>query len=86
MVQVGLKDEAFKTIQGIIDTTYHTVGYGTVIFRLLTILSYMYQTPEAWTNEGRFRANSYMRPLSVWAIQWAFENAKTQGATVRYKC
>eukprot|EP01127_Copromyxa_protea_P022331 TRINITY_DN796_c0_g1_i2.p1 TRINITY_DN796_c0_g1~~TRINITY_DN796_c0_g1_i2.p1 ORF type:complete len:818 (-),score=164.66 TRINITY_DN796_c0_g1_i2:46-2499(-) len=68
MLQVGLEDEAFKTMKGVIDTTYTTHGY-------------MFQTPEAWLANGSFRSCSYMRPLSVWAVQWAYDNAQKQLAT-----
>lgn len=42
MIQVGLVEEGFKTMQGVIDTTYKTHGY-------------MFQTPEAWLANGSFR-------------------------------
>jgi len=61
MLQVGLKDEAFNTLQGMIDTAYNKWGY-------------IYDTPEAWTVDGKYRSKGYMRPLSVWAIQWVLEN------------
>lgn len=32
-----------------------------------------FQTPEAYTGNGRFRSLGYMRPLSIWAMQWAWE-------------
>lgn len=32
-----------------------------------------FQTPEAYTGNGRYRSLGYMRPLSIWAIQWAWE-------------
>lgn len=32
---------------------------------------YAFQTPEAWTEDGGYRALHYMRPLSIWAMQWA---------------
>ncbi|VAI88493.1 unnamed protein product [Triticum turgidum subsp. durum] len=32
---------------------------------------YAFQTPEAWTAEGGYRGLHYMRPLSIWAMQWA---------------
>lgn len=32
---------------------------------------YAFQTPEAWDFEGRYRSLTYMRPLAIWAMQWA---------------
>jgi len=71
MVQVGLRQEAFGTMQGVLDTTYKTHGY-------------MYQTPEAWLADGSFRSCSYMRPLCIWAVQWALDRAKAQPSTDEY--
>ena len=51
-----------EIIKSIIDSTYN-LGYG-------------FQTPEAWEKNGRYRALSYMRPLSIWAIQWAIDQEK----------
>jgi len=34
----------------------------------------MFQTPEAITETGQYRSKSYMRPLSIWAFQWAWED------------
>jgi len=61
MIQVDLTNEGFATLQGMIDTAYNKWGY-------------IYNTPEAWTIDGKYRSKGYMRPLSVWAIQWALEN------------
>jgi non-lysosomal glucosylceramidase len=40
--------------------TYHELGY-------------WFQTPEAWTIDGSHRMLSAMRPLAIWAMQWAWE-------------
>jgi hypothetical protein len=32
---------------------------------------YTFQTPEAWTIDGYYRSLAYMRPLAIWAMQWA---------------
>ncbi|MFW9848173.1 MAG: glycoside hydrolase family 116 protein, partial [Candidatus Thorarchaeota archaeon] len=58
MIHAGLVDEGLKTAQGVYDTTYKDRGY-------------WFRTPEAWTEEGNFRASMYMRPLSIWAIEYA---------------
>uniref|UniRef100_A0A0D9X3Q7 Non-lysosomal glucosylceramidase n=1 Tax=Leersia perrieri TaxID=77586 RepID=A0A0D9X3Q7_9ORYZ len=53
----GMEETAFATAKGIYDG-----GWGN---------GYAFQTPEAWTEEGGYRALHYMRPLAVWAMQWA---------------
>ena len=65
MLQEGLREEAFETAKGIFDVTYHDKGY-------------WFQTPEAWDEEGNYRSLAYMRPLAVWAMQWALERLKDQ--------
>ena len=35
-----------------------------------------FQTPEAIVANGNFRSLAYMRPLSIWAMQWAHEKRK----------
>ena len=57
MLQAGLKEEAFKTAEGVCKTTYYRTGY-------------WFQTPEAWNEKAEFRALTYMRPLAIWAMQW----------------
>ena len=60
MLQAGLRDEAFRTAYGVYKITYEDKGY-------------WFQTPEAWVKNGDYRSNTYMRPLSIWAMQWALE-------------
>jgi non-lysosomal glucosylceramidase len=60
MIQEGLTQEAFDTAKGVILSSYTKWGY-------------MFQTPEAWTIDGCYRSASYMRPLAIWAMQWAWE-------------
>lgn len=38
---------------------------------------YAFQTPEGWTMDGHFRSLIYMRPLSIWGMQWALLSSKT---------
>eukprot|EP01119_Soliformovum_irregulare_P022256 TRINITY_DN757_c0_g1_i1.p1 TRINITY_DN757_c0_g1~~TRINITY_DN757_c0_g1_i1.p1 ORF type:complete len:910 (-),score=236.24 TRINITY_DN757_c0_g1_i1:44-2773(-) len=64
MLHQGMPDEAFETAKGVIFSTYETLGY-------------MFQTPEAWDLKGNFRACAYMRPLSIWAMQWAWDRMYT---------
>lgn len=63
MLSEGLNDEAWDTAWGIYHTSYEEKGY-------------FFQTPEAWDYKGEFRALGYMRPLSVWAIQWVLDREK----------
>jgi len=60
MLGEGLVDEAFDTAWGIVNTTYEVKGYH-------------FQTPEAWNSQAQYRALSYMRPLAIWGIQWAWD-------------
>lgn len=52
----GMKDEAFQTVWGVYHVVYETKGY-------------WFRTPEAWNDEGNFRAPMYMRPAAVWAME-----------------
>jgi non-lysosomal glucosylceramidase len=40
------------------------------------INSYSFQTPEAWTTKDEYRSLCYMRPLAIWAMQWALSKPK----------
>lgn len=60
MLQAGLKEEAFKTAEGIYHMVYEDYGL-------------WFQTPEALSAEESVRAISYMRPLAIWAMQWELE-------------
>ena len=63
MLQEGMAEEAFRTAQGAIQTTYERKGY-------------WFQTPEAWDQNGNYRSIAYMRPLAIWAMQWAWERRR----------
>ncbi|XP_073242353.1 non-lysosomal glucosylceramidase-like isoform X1 [Porites lutea] len=60
MIQEGLVEEGFRTASGIYNTCFERLGMG-------------FQTPEAIVANGNFRSLGYMRPLSIWAMQWALE-------------
>ncbi|BAF22739.1 Os08g0111200 [Oryza sativa Japonica Group] len=60
MIHEGMPEAAFKTAKGIHDAGWGKHGFG-----------YAFQTPESWTADGGYRALHYMRPLGVWAMQWA---------------
>ncbi|KAL8509124.1 hypothetical protein ACS0TY_016352 [Phlomoides rotata] len=60
MIQQGMVDMAFKTAYGIYETCWSENGLG-----------FSFQTPEAWGPDGEYRSLCYMRPLAIWAMQWA---------------
>ena len=60
MLQAGLVEEAFATAKGVYQAVYSDFGL-------------WFQTPEAINYEGTYRALGYMRPLAIWAIQWAHQ-------------
>jgi len=60
MLIEGMDHEAWLAAKGIVDTTYSTKGY-------------WFQTPEAWNSKGNYRSLAYMRPLAIWAMQWALD-------------
>lgn len=37
---------------------------------------YSFQTPEAWDVDDRYRSIGYMRPMAIWAMQWALMSKK----------
>lgn len=65
MILAGMEDEAFTTAEGIFIAGWSEEGFG-----------YSFQTPEAWTMDGHFRSLIYMRPLSIWGMQWALSLPK----------
>ncbi|RMF28867.1 MAG: hypothetical protein D6759_14995, partial [Chloroflexi bacterium] len=48
---------AWRTAWGVYHVTYETGGL-------------WFRTPEAWDEQGRFRASMYMRPGAIWAMEW----------------
>lgn len=63
MLLEGMRAEAFETAYGIYKVTYEDKGY-------------WFQTPEAWNEDGDYRSNTYMRPLAIWAMQWALQHSQ----------
>ncbi len=61
MIYEDLIEEGLQTAKGVFQTTYRDRGY-------------WFRTPEAWTVDGRFRASMYMRPLAIWAIEFALRS------------
>ncbi|PIK61130.1 putative non-lysosomal glucosylceramidase-like [Apostichopus japonicus] len=60
MIQEGMLDEGFQTASGIYHTCFNRAGLA-------------YQTPEGFMKRKVYRSLGYMRPLSIWAMQYAFE-------------
>lgn len=59
MMGEGLVDQAFITAAGVCGSIYEDLGY-------------WFRTPEAWDGSGNYRALGHMRPLAIWAMQWAW--------------
>jgi non-lysosomal glucosylceramidase len=56
MLSEGLRDEGYRTAWGVYHVVYERNGY-------------WFRTPEAWDEEGFFRASMYMRPAAIWAME-----------------
>jgi non-lysosomal glucosylceramidase len=52
----GMTDEAYKAAWGVYNIVYRKKGY-------------WFRTPEAWDETGNFRAELYMRPQVIWAME-----------------
>lgn len=60
MIQMGMVEEGFQTAWGAYHACWEWLGL-------------QFQTPEAYTTEHNYRSLGYMRPLAIWAVQWALE-------------
>ncbi|XP_020701306.1 non-lysosomal glucosylceramidase isoform X1 [Dendrobium catenatum] len=65
MIQEGMTEQAFKTAQGIHEAAWSSEGFG-----------YAFRIPEALNVKGEYRSLNYMRPLAIWAMQWALHPPK----------
>ncbi|XP_055852929.1 non-lysosomal glucosylceramidase isoform X1 [Episyrphus balteatus] len=63
MIQEGMFEEAFITAGGMYKTISEKIGMN-------------FETPEALYGEKKYRAIGYMRPLSIWSMQVAWERRK----------
>ncbi|MBD2447013.1 bile acid beta-glucosidase [Nostoc sp. FACHB-152] len=54
LVQMGMKDEAFKLTQAVVQQVYDN--------------GLQFRTPEAITAAGTFRASTYLRAMAIWGI------------------
>jgi non-lysosomal glucosylceramidase len=59
MIGRGLVEEGWQTARGAARVTYER--------------GFWFRTPEAYDEDGNFRASLYMRPLAIWAIEEALE-------------
>lgn len=60
MIHEGMVEQAFATARGVFESSWSKNGLG-----------YSFQTPESWDAYGNYRSLCYMRPLAIWAMQWA---------------
>jgi len=67
MLHQGLVKEAWATAWGVYNVTYDR--------------GYWFRTPEAYDINSNFRATLYMRPLSIWAMEYALRQKVSQAAT-----
>nr|KAG5708585.1 hypothetical protein BaRGS_033006 [Batillaria attramentaria] len=58
MIQMGMVEEGFQTAWGAYHVCWEWLGL-------------QFQTPEAYTTDHSYRSLGYMRPLAIWAMQWA---------------
>ncbi|KAJ8304380.1 hypothetical protein KUTeg_017963 [Tegillarca granosa] len=60
MIQEGMLEEGFQTAWGAYHTCWEWYGLH-------------FQTPEAYMTDNIYRSLGYMRPLSIWSLQYALE-------------
>ncbi|KAJ0977231.1 hypothetical protein J5N97_012705 [Dioscorea zingiberensis] len=65
MIHEGMVQTGFKTAQGVYEAAWSKEGLG-----------YAFQTPESWNTDDQYRSLCYMRPLAIWAMQWALSPPK----------
>ncbi len=65
ILKKDMSELGWKTIEGMYKLCYNRMGLA-------------FQMPEAILKSNRFRSLGYMRPLCIWAIQYAIENKKKQ--------
>lgn len=61
LILENLSNKAWLTLDELYKSLYHELGLA-------------FQTPEALNKKNEYRSLGYMRPLSIWAIQYALEN------------
>jgi non-lysosomal glucosylceramidase len=60
MIAEGLTGEGFATAKGVNNVVWRDRGY-------------FFRTPEAYDIKGLFRASMYMRPGSIWSMEYALD-------------
>ena len=60
MISEGLLDEGYATAKGVNNVVWRDRGY-------------FFRTPEAYDIHGLFRASMYMRPGSIWSMEYALD-------------
>jgi non-lysosomal glucosylceramidase len=60
MIAEGLKSEGFASAKGVNNVVWRDRGY-------------FFRTPEAYEIHGLFRASMYMRPGSIWSMEYALD-------------
>jgi non-lysosomal glucosylceramidase len=60
MLSEGLTEEGFATAKGVYNVVWRDRGY-------------FFRTPEAYDANGLYRASMYMRPGSIWAMEYALD-------------
>jgi non-lysosomal glucosylceramidase len=60
MISEGLTDEGFATAKGVNNVVWRDRGY-------------FFRTPEAYDIHGLYRASMYMRPGSIWSMEYALD-------------
>ncbi|XP_030193693.1 non-lysosomal glucosylceramidase isoform X1 [Gadus morhua] len=65
MIHEGMLQEGLRTAEGCYRTVWERLGMA-------------FQTPEAYCEKGIYRSLAYMRPLSIWAMQWALDGARSR--------
>jgi non-lysosomal glucosylceramidase len=60
MIAEGLIDEGFATAKGVNNVVWRDRGY-------------FFRTPEAYDSKGLYRASMYMRPGSIWSMEYALD-------------
>jgi non-lysosomal glucosylceramidase len=63
MIHYNMDILSFKTTKGMVQNLYDQLGY-------------QFQIPEALDQLSRFRAHTYQRSLSIWAIQSAIQQRR----------
>ncbi|KAE9446826.1 hypothetical protein C3L33_21281, partial [Rhododendron williamsianum] len=60
MIHEDMVELGFQTAGGVHEAAWSEEGLG-----------YSFQTPEGWNADDQYRSLCYMRPLAIWAMQWA---------------